>query len=224
VNIKDDSDTLKRYFDNLADHWSEQYRTSFLFAQRYKAFDDALSNFHGKNEFALDYGCGAGDLTRLLVSRFNRIFATDISSMMLAKSQSNLSGEANVSVVAITDLPAMSFDLILCSSVIEYVVDPVSLLAKLYSYLSPAGILLLSAPNRFGALQYLHRIWAIGDSHSYVHCQRHRFSKRSMCILADRCGFLIERITSPIGLPLLTTAGLGDILLSQLRRPSVVGN
>ena len=211
-------DDVAQYFDKLSKDWSTHYRRSFLFAQRHDAFNQAVERFADPAGSALDYGCGSGVLTRLLIGRFNRIVATDISEEMRRATELAFASEPSVSVIEPDALLNRVFDLVLCSSVIEYVEEPEEFLLRLRCHLKPGGVLLLSAPNRAGVIQVLHRLVATLRRDSYISYQRHRFAHYAVRDLLFRSGFRVESLSSPVGLPLMRLMGMGELMLCVARR------
>ena len=121
----------------------------------------------------LDMGCGTGVLS-VAASRFVRsVVAVDSDPRLLgsARAWAEREGRANVTFVesSLLDLPADSFDLVICSDVIEHVDDPDGVAAAIGRSLAPDGVYYLTTNNRwwpmeghFGLplLSWLPRPWA----------------------------------------------------------------
>lgn len=216
--MNDTRDTVAHFFDKLANRWDACYQHSYFFAQRYEAFAHAIERFADPSHSALDYGCGSGVLTRLLVGRFNYVVAADISERMRRTTELKFASEPSVSVMDPSMLGEIVFDLVLCSSVIEYVDEPPEFLLRLRSHLKPEGILLLTVPNRMGVAQILFRLTANLQKESFISYQKHLFSKHSVCDLMCCNGFHVESLSSPVGLPLMRLIGMEELILCVARR------
>lgn len=102
----------------------------------------------------LDFGCGPGFLTELLVASGLETHAADSSSKSIAEVEARLAGKPNWLGARIIDgrsvpFPDDSFDLITCIETIEHVPETgvPSLMAELKRMLKPGGTLLLTTPN-----------------------------------------------------------------------------
>ena len=96
----------------------------------------------------LEVGCGGGHVLR----QFPRAELTgaDVSGEMLAKARRNLQGY-NVRLLRgelhELDLPAGGFNKIICTEVLEHVLDPEAMLDRMRRLLAPHGIAVITFPN-----------------------------------------------------------------------------
>jgi len=106
---------------------------------------------------ALEVGPGSGVYLPLLASLFQSVVAADVEERYLQALQPLLASLANVTVtrddILASDLPSASFDLILCSEVIEHVCDSKQALAEMARLLRRNGVLILSTPQRYSPLE-----------------------------------------------------------------------
>jgi ubiquinone/menaquinone biosynthesis C-methylase UbiE len=95
----------------------------------------------------LEVGCGAGHI----LERIDRgtLYGIDISEVQIQRAQERVGHRAELKKSAGEALPYgdKSFDKILCSEVIEHVLDPISLLKEMQRVLKDDGILSMSIPN-----------------------------------------------------------------------------
>jgi ubiquinone/menaquinone biosynthesis C-methylase UbiE len=95
----------------------------------------------------LEVGCGAGHI----LERIDRgtLYGIDISDVQIQRAQARLGARAELKKSAGESIPYgdKSFHKILCSEVIEHVLDPVALLKEMKRVLKDDGILSLSIPN-----------------------------------------------------------------------------
>ena len=101
-------------------------------------------------QLVLDYGCGPGRISLLLARAGFRVRGVDISEGMIAQARAldreglDLEFETIVEPHPGPD----SIDTIVCSSVIEYVVDPGELVRRFRTALRSPGALIISYANR----------------------------------------------------------------------------
>ena len=90
----------------------------------------------------VDFGCGTGLLTELLVEEAEHIHAVDSSEAMLAQLTTKISerGWPNVSVSQELPATSESYDLVVCSSVLSFVDDYPATVARLVGHLAPGGV------------------------------------------------------------------------------------
>ena len=100
----------------------------------------------------LDYGCGPGRLSLLLARSGYRVLGVDISEGMIAQACTLDGHGLNLEFRKIENpgeiLLPNSCDAIVCSSVIEYVLDPDQLLKEFHRALRRPGALIISYANR----------------------------------------------------------------------------
>ena len=79
-----------------------------------------------------------------------RLTAIDVSDVFLDTARKNLAGYDARFVkgeVDKLDLPAASFDRIICTEVLEHTVDPAAILAAIARLLRPSGVAVITVPN-----------------------------------------------------------------------------
>jgi len=111
---------------------------------------------------ALEVGPGSGVYLPLLAELFDEVVASDIEPAYLHSAHALTAVHENLSLqiddITATTLPAGSFDLILCSEVIEHIADSQAALRNLAGLLAPSGVLVLSTPQRYSTLELTCRI------------------------------------------------------------------
>jgi 2-polyprenyl-3-methyl-5-hydroxy-6-metoxy-1,4-benzoquinol methylase len=149
------------------------------------------------------------------------VVGTDISHEMLELATKKLADHPNVRIAELEDVPRYSFDLALCSSVIEYAEDDELFLKNVASYVAPRGYLIITFPNRTGVLQLMQR-YLMSRFHpdSYIHFQKNTYTDRSIRVLLERAGLQALQLYAPIGFPGLRRIGLGELLLCVARKPA----
>lgn len=96
----------------------------------------------------LEVGCGGGHVLRMFPQC--ALTGVDVSGEMLAKARRNLDGypvrllKGELHTLGLADA---SFDRIICSEVLEHVIDPESVLSEMRRLLAPSGRVVVTFPN-----------------------------------------------------------------------------
>ena len=103
-------------------------------------------------DFALDLGCGQGDLMAVLAPRSRHVLGIDYAEVMARTARSNLSEFPNTFVLCspaeVLPVKSESLDVILLADVIEHLRDPLQCLCECRRILKPGGRLVITTPNR----------------------------------------------------------------------------
>jgi ubiquinone/menaquinone biosynthesis C-methylase UbiE len=106
---------------------------------------------------ALEVGPGCGVYLPVLASLFGRVVAADIEEAYLRHASRLRQTLPNLELVrddvCDSNLPAQSFDLVLCTEVIEHIPQSEAALRGIRRLLKPGGVLLLSTPQRYSPLE-----------------------------------------------------------------------
>jgi len=133
--------------------FDNRYRTEKGFAERRAIWTQLIHRYSDPGFRALDLGCGSGELAVQLADANAKVTALDGSASMLELCRQKLGDRDNVKLVC-ADIAEMhqlgdgSFDLIVASSVLEYLDDFDGTLAMISRLLAPGGVFILSLPNR----------------------------------------------------------------------------
>jgi ubiquinone/menaquinone biosynthesis C-methylase UbiE len=164
--------------------------------------------------------------------------AVDAASEMLRVAHELTSRVAGVlpisfrQIATIEELPfpADSFDGVLCSSVLEYVVDPDTCIEELRRVLRPNGILLISVPNARSILRALLRMTyactaKIGRSWpKYLSVSRHQYSVGEFRALLLARALVPEKCMC-FGMPITpwlpSNQVLGSLLMFRARKKAL---
>jgi ubiquinone/menaquinone biosynthesis C-methylase UbiE len=99
------------------------------------------------NDKVLEVGCGAGHILERVPN--GRLFGIDISEIQIKRAKEKLGSRVELTKAPGEKIPYDNayFDKILCSEVIEHVLDPLPLLIEMKRVLKDDGVLSLSIPN-----------------------------------------------------------------------------
>jgi 2-polyprenyl-3-methyl-5-hydroxy-6-metoxy-1,4-benzoquinol methylase len=100
----------------------------------------------------LDVGCRDGTLTKHFVERAKTIMGVDIDPVALAAAKNAIPGSEffQMDLLGSWDgLGGRTFDVIVCSEVLEHVYFPDRVARKIKEHLKPGGVFIGSVPNAF---------------------------------------------------------------------------
>jgi 2-polyprenyl-6-hydroxyphenyl methylase/3-demethylubiquinone-9 3-methyltransferase len=99
----------------------------------------------------LDLGCGAGLLSEPLARLGAQVTGLDAAAESIGVARAHAGGQGlaiDYRIGGIEALHGETFDLIVSMEVVEHVADPAAFVAGIANVLAPAGLVLLSTPNR----------------------------------------------------------------------------
>lgn len=106
---------------------------------------------------ALEVGFGAGVYLPTLAESYREVVATDLDQAHLEYVRPLLVRYPNLRLetddITASRLPDGSFDLILCSEVLEHIPDSTRVIAGIRRLIKPGGILVLSTPQRHSLME-----------------------------------------------------------------------
>jgi len=168
------------WHEGIAAGFSARYDKSAAFRERLSIWSRLIDAHVPPGGEALDAGCGPGHLSRLCARRDARVTALDAAGAMLEIARAAAAAEhLDIAFVSArigdpTALADRRFDVILCSSVLEYVEDLDAALAWLAQRLGPGGTLVVSMPNGPSLYRRLERLaFRLSGRPRYCAFQRH---------------------------------------------------
>lgn len=191
-----------QYHSQIAARWESNYKSE-VFSVRERILGELLTGHNLVGQYWLDAGCGTGTLARFLAAcKGCKVLGVDASAEMI----SSCAAAPNIEFRQIPDiceagLPDAAFDGVLCSSMLEYVPDPVAALHELRRVLRPNGLLLVSVPNAHPiarwpvlAIYWLTKHLGRKRWFEYLDHSKHSYSKSRFRALLDRCGFRVHAV------------------------------
>ena len=155
---------------NVVDHQCTLYRSRnptrrWLHQTRRRCIKKALRSYAPNGPeptLGLEIGPGSGTYLETLLEVCDRVIAADIEPSFLAQAQVVAAGNPRLSTavdnLAASQLPTASFDLILCTEVIEHLPESAAAFKNLCRLLKPNGTLILSTPQRWSVMEVCARI------------------------------------------------------------------
>lgn len=138
----------------IAHEFDKKYRESDDFIERFSVWSRILDKYLKVGGHSLDVGCGSGVFSFYLAEKMMNVTALDASEEMLKICKSKNGGKNyklkffKSDINEIPDEINREYDLIVCSSVLEYVPELQKTLTNLSSMLSSDGVLIFSMPNK----------------------------------------------------------------------------
>jgi 2-polyprenyl-3-methyl-5-hydroxy-6-metoxy-1,4-benzoquinol methylase len=200
-----ESADVENYFDETAEQFAARYGKSAAFRERLDIWERFIRDHSGsvsKTNTCLDIGCGNGVLGRIAASQGYRVYGFDQSVKMLdiacQKAESEKLSDLTEYIKATLPFPkeimerfSNQGDLLICSSVVEYVTDYETVFEQFGRMVRPGGKLLVSFPNRGSIYRRLER--AVQNTPlaklSYLQHQRHQFELAQVVNLLTSNGF-----------------------------------
>jgi SAM-dependent methyltransferase len=145
------------YFDENAGKFSDMTHNRPEFQERYRVFSYYLDKYKVKNGEFMDLGAGNGEITSMLL-KYGKTVAIDGSENMVNHLSERFNYELNNNLLNVfkysLPLPnefikknSNKYDIVVLSSVIEYIENDLELLKQISNLLTANGKLIISYPN-----------------------------------------------------------------------------
>jgi ubiquinone/menaquinone biosynthesis C-methylase UbiE len=137
-------DSIREYFDKVADQWDDMRRAFFGEGVRRASIEAARV---GPGMIVADVGTGTGFLAELALDAGARVIGIDISDAMLAQVMSRFAGrpfEARQGDTAALPLQTEEVDAVLGNMVLHHAEDPPAAIREMARALKPGGTLVIT--------------------------------------------------------------------------------
>lgn len=138
------------FHSEIAKQFAQRYDQNSRFEDRLRGWEAAIAST-SRRRYAVDLGCGAGNVTGLLTVVSERVLAVDGSAEMVELCRSRVDPSVEVICARLETLDPELFDtadLVTLSSVVEYLEDPQRLIELISERSSANVVLLVSLSNR----------------------------------------------------------------------------
>ena len=148
--------TADQNFDDIANKFERNIYGSTKGQLRHELFLHHLHrslDLNSRPLTVLDAGGGTGVMTESMLALGHHVTLSDISAETLALAKSKFAADAKVELMHqdILNLPDTQYDLVICHAVLEWLKEPLPVIAKLVSLVKPGGHLSLSFFNQDAA-------------------------------------------------------------------------
>ena len=143
---------------------SKNYTRRNLHQSRLTWVVNAIKQYCAKNysSKAIEYGPGSGIYLPFLINHFDMVIAADVEMAYLSGIQATVKYASNLKLevdnIQDSMLSSKSYDLVLCSEVLEHVSSPDKALSNLYRILTPGGIAIITTPQRYSLMELFCRL------------------------------------------------------------------
>jgi len=139
-------------FDAKAAGWPGKYRPGGPLSGRLALLSAAVGRHAKAGDRVLDLGCGTGELSSRLAAGGLQVTGCDISRNMLLHAAARDGAGCRAWVRLAPDWRSLpfkpaTFDLVVASSVLEYMVEPGTVLRECGRVLRPGGVVLYTVPD-----------------------------------------------------------------------------
>jgi 2-polyprenyl-6-hydroxyphenyl methylase/3-demethylubiquinone-9 3-methyltransferase len=216
------SNAVEEHFNQAAEQFTQNYNAKADFHERLGIWQGMIGESLDRladGGICLDLGCGDGTLSRSIAAKGITTVGIDQSDKMLSLARRKAAeagiGQWGTYLHASLPLPVEletrytgKAGLILCSSVLEYVMDYEKVLAQFFILLKPGGRLILSVPNRRSAYRVVQRICRLflPLRSSYLRHQQHQFNASDLAAILEQLGYRVSAQTF-FALPLQHISG-----------------
>jgi 2-polyprenyl-6-hydroxyphenyl methylase/3-demethylubiquinone-9 3-methyltransferase len=225
---KERVDDAVGHFSGYVEQFHGHYQDRSEFQERLEIWRALLDRHSVPGGRSVDMGCGTGVFSFYLAEKGSQVIGVDGAPGMIGfcEAQRAERGLHNIQFIqarlpAVDELALANADLVISSSVVEYIEDLDRTLALFSRVLKPGGTLIVSMPNLFCVNRIYERLKyrLTGAPHIYRHI-RHFTSPRLLAQRVLRLGLTIEearyyahftrlaRLTRRLRLPLPLTEDL----------------
>jgi len=144
---------VRGHFERQAAGWELRLKPKGSMAGRPQQFVGLLREFAPRSGHILDFGCGTGEITLACKTAGFNARGADCARGMIERArvrftsmnlEFDLLPEASPTVLPYEDA---TFDGVVASSVLEYVMEPAEVLRELRRVCRPGGVLIMSVPD-----------------------------------------------------------------------------
>ena len=123
-----------------------------------------LRPFARRDARLVDVGCGNGEITNAYCEIGGSAVGLDLAPALIEKARVNAHPNSTFRAADVEELDRASFDVALCSEVLEHVQHPDRLLGSLHRVLKPGGTLILTTPTPMSEIvplsrDYVREVW-----------------------------------------------------------------
>ena len=189
------------FHSETAVEFDGKYEQSPQFRERFRVWTNLFEQYIKPEMSILDAGCGSGVFSIYLAQKKCRVVGIDGSGKMIELCNHSKTTKGLSISFKHEELPLknpqnyQNQDIILCSSVLEYIVNYQEVIAQFRHILKPNGLLIVSMPNQDSGYRNLEKyIFKITNRPSYYAYIKHIVSEKDFSKNLKKCGFELQKL------------------------------
>jgi glycosyltransferase involved in cell wall biosynthesis/ubiquinone/menaquinone biosynthesis C-methylase UbiE len=199
---RDRADSAAEWFSANAEGFDRQYGVSALFSERHELWSRLIRESCSPGRRVLDAGCGSGVFAVIAAEHAGEVVAADMSRQMLEVCAQRCSSQRlcpctflHSKIEELKPVELGQFDLILASSVLEYVNSLPDCLDSLSKLSRSGATLIASFPNTQSSLRMAEKVsYRLFARPKYLGWARNAPSASEVKSLMDEAGFVIREV------------------------------
>lgn len=149
------------FHNDIATLFDRRYESSGAFGERFRVWTDLFGRYINATDRVMDLGCGSGIFSGYLAKRGCSVIGIDGAVAMIElcnRKRTSVNVRYIVQSLPLDDTRAFGpQDVIVASSLLEYVDDLDRMLQQIDALLRPGGLLMVSMPNRLSGYRRIER-------------------------------------------------------------------
>ncbi len=191
------------WHSRIAENFDDGYKLKPMFKERFAIWNALIEKYISKDNKVLDIGCGSGVFTFIAAKKSASVTGLDGSSGMLKICEQKKAAEKveNVNFIEcnienITSVTTEKYDVVICSSVIEYLEHPEAFFKDVATILKPEGYFIFSLPNEQSFYRKIEKLsFRFLKKPSYYKYVKHLFKLKNVEKNIDSEGFMLQEAT-----------------------------
>lgn len=156
---------LKEFYDRLPGDTYIKGIKSWFIPRKYfhtSRLKKTVEKIQLSNQLILDVGCGSGIISSECINRGHRVVGFDLgrnfvkTCNQMFKTPKSFFIPGDAESIPFAD---NTFDVVICTEVIEHLLDPQKTISEFYRVLKPNGTLLLSTPKKSFFWKHMFKVW-----------------------------------------------------------------
>lgn len=196
------SETAIDFHSDTAVEFDKKYVQSAQFQQRYEVWTTLFEQYIKPEMKILDAGCGSGIFSIYLALKKCIVVGVDGSEKMIElcnyyQQINDLKISFIQAILPFENIDSFNKqDIILCSSVLEYIIDYQTVINQFKQILNPKGLLIVSMPNKDSWYRKIEKyIFKLTRKPPYYQFIQHVLTANEFSKQLKYCGFELQELT-----------------------------